>query len=88
MVYLAVQAEKARIVVMSTRPRDTSDASWVAQRGAVGGMDPASRVRAAIDLSDSVREIQIEGLLARNPEWKRSDAVNALIKLLGTRIQL
>jgi hypothetical protein len=51
-------------------------------------MDPASRVRAAIDLSDSVREIQIQGLLARNPAWKRSDAVNALIKLLGTRIQL
>jgi hypothetical protein len=87
MVYLAVQMERARIVVMSARPRDTSDASWVAQRDAVGGMDPASRVRAAIDLSDSVREIQIQGLLARNPAWKRSDAVHALIQRLGTRIR-
>jgi hypothetical protein len=73
---------------MSTRPRDTSDAGWVAQRDAVAGMDPASRVRAAIDLSDSVREIQIQGFLARNPTWKRSDAVQALIQRLGTRIQL
>jgi hypothetical protein len=86
-VCLAVQAEGVRIVVMTTRPRDTSNASWLAQRDAVGGMDPASRVSAAIDLSDSVREIQIQGLLARNPAWKRSDAVHALIQRLGTRIR-
>lgn len=65
---------------MSTRPHDTSDASWAARRDAVAAMDPASRVRAAIDLSESVREIQIQGLLARNPAWSRADAVRWLIR--------
>jgi hypothetical protein len=69
-------------VVMSTRPRDTSDASWVAQREVVAAMDPSSRLQAAIDLSESVREIQIQGLLARNPGWSRADAVEWLIQRL------
>jgi hypothetical protein len=67
---------------MSTRPRDTSDASWVAQREILAAMDPASRVAVAIDLSESVREIQIQGLLARNPGWGRVDAVRWLIHRL------
>lgn len=73
---------------MSTRPRDTSGASWVAQRDVIARMDPASRIRAAIDLSDSVRKIQIQGLLARNPTWSRSDAVQWLIERLESRTQL
>ncbi len=43
-------------------------------------MDPSSRVQIAVDLSESVREIQIQGLLARNPGWARADAVNWLIQ--------
>ena len=72
---------------MSPRPDDTSAASWHAQRAILERMDPASRVRIAIDLSDSVRELQIQGLLVRNPAWTRPDAVAALIqRLVGRRV--
>ncbi|HEX2168317.1 MAG TPA: hypothetical protein VHG09_13870 [Longimicrobiales bacterium] len=70
---------------MSSRPRDTSDSSWLAQRHAVARMDPSARVRVAIDLSDSVREIQIQGLLHRHPAWNRSEAVQWLIQRLRSR---
>lgn len=73
------------MIGMSTRPHDTSGASWRAQREIIGRMDPSSRVRTAIDLSDSVRELQIEGLLARHPTWGRSDAVQWLIRRLDSR---
>lgn len=65
---------------MSPRPRDTSDSSWSTRRAVLAAMDPSSRVQIAVDLSESVREIQIQGLLARNPEWVRADAVNWLIQ--------
>lgn len=65
---------------MSTRPDDTSAASRRVQRAIVASMDPAARVRVAIDLSESVRELQIEGLLSRNPTWSRSDAVDWLVR--------
>jgi hypothetical protein len=50
-------------------------------------MDPSVRVRIAIDLSESVRELEIEGLLARNPKWSRSDAVDWLVRRLQSRRQ-
>lgn len=65
---------------MSPRPRDTSESSWATQRAVLAAMDPSSRVQIAVDLSESVREIQIQGLLARNPGWARADAVNWLIQ--------
>jgi hypothetical protein len=65
---------------MGNRARDTSAASWKAQRDALIRMDPESRVRVAIDLSESVREIQIKGILARHPEWSRSDAIDLLMR--------
>jgi hypothetical protein len=69
---------------MSTRPRDTSDAAWLMQREIVARMDASSRVRIAIELSDAVREIRIQGLLARNPAWRRHDAVQWLIQRLDS----
>jgi hypothetical protein len=72
------------MICMSTRPHDTSGASWRAQREIIGRMDPAARVRTAVDLSDSVRELQIEGLLARHPTWGRSNAVEWLIRRLDS----
>jgi hypothetical protein len=65
---------------MGNRARDTSAASWRVQRDALIRMDPESRVRVAIDLSESVREIQIQGILARHPAWSRSDAIDLLIR--------
>ena len=68
---------------MSTRPLDTSTTSWLVQREVLAAMAPSARIRVAIDLSESVREIQIEGLLARNPGWSREDAVASLIQRPG-----
>jgi hypothetical protein len=64
----------------SNRANDTSAAAWNAQRAAVARMGPESRIRVAIDLSESVREIQIKGILARNPEWSRRDAIDWLVQ--------
>ncbi|TVR61829.1 MAG: hypothetical protein EA422_12145 [Gemmatimonadales bacterium] len=43
---------------------DTSTTSWLVQREVLAAMDPSARIRVAIDLSESVREIQIEGFLS------------------------
>jgi hypothetical protein len=67
---------------MSNRPHDTSDASSAAQRDALAAMEPSSRLQVAIDLSESVRELQIQGLLARHPSWSREEAVDWLIQRL------
>jgi hypothetical protein len=64
----------------SNRANDTSAAAWNAQQAALARMGPESRMRIAIDLSESVREIQIEGMLARNPEWSRRDAIDWLVQ--------
>ena len=70
---------------MSTRPKDTSESSWLTQREIVARMDPSARVGVALDLSESVREIEIEGLLARNPTWSHADAVGCLVRRLQAR---
>ena len=62
------------------RANDTSAAGWNAQQVALTRMSPESRMRVAIDLSESVREIQIQGILARNPEWSRRDAIDWLVE--------
>jgi hypothetical protein len=62
------------------RANDTSAAAWNAQQAALARMGPESRMRVAIDLSESVRELQIEGILARNPEWSRRDAIDWLVQ--------
>lgn len=62
------------------RANDTSAAGWNAQQVALARMSPESRMRVAIDLSESVREIQIQGILARNPDWSRRDAIDWLVE--------
>ena len=64
----------------SHRANDTSAAAWNVQRAALVRMGPESRVRVAIDLSESVRELQIQGILARNSEWSRRDAIDWLVQ--------
>jgi len=70
------------MLAMFTRPTDASPPAWQAQLEALARMDPQSRVRAAIDLSEAVRELQIQGALARHPSWRRSDAVDWLVARL------
>ena len=39
-----------------------------------------ARLRAAIDLSEAVREFRIAGLLSRHPGWSRTDAVRQIVR--------
>ena len=64
---------------MPTRPADTTAEAWQEQQAALSRIGPAGRVRAAIELSEMVRELQITGLLSRHPGWSRSDAVRHLV---------
>ncbi|MGH7555209.1 MAG: hypothetical protein ACREMQ_19575 [Longimicrobiales bacterium] len=50
---------------MATRPRDTSPDAWAQQQAALARLGAEGRVRMAIELSESVRSIQLEGILAR-----------------------
>ena len=60
-------------------PLDTSAEARAYQRAVLRRMDREARLRSAVDLSESVREIQIQGLLARRPSWTRREAVRHLI---------
>lgn len=72
---------------MRNPPDDTSVASWHTQLGILARMDPESRVRAAIELSDAVRELQIQGILVRNPDWSRRHAIELLtLRLVGGEV--
>ena len=65
---------------MHGKPLDTLHAGWQVHRDALERMDGEARVRTAIELSEAVREIRLQGLLARNPTWSRSDAVQWLLR--------
>jgi len=72
---------------MSTKPADTLNDAWEYQRQVLSHLSPEARLLAALDLSESVRRIQIDGLLARNPGWSRADAVRHIIeKQLGIEL--
>lgn len=75
-----------RRTLSSGRPGDTTPEAWAAQSAALDRLGPEGRVRAAIDLSESVRSIQLEGMLARNPGWNASDAVRHLLLDLGAEL--
>jgi len=72
---------------MAIRPRDTSVEAWRFRQGILAGMTAEARLLAALEVSDSVREIQIAGLLARHPAWSRTDAVRELV-LIDTGVDL
>jgi hypothetical protein len=64
---------------MDSRPRDTANAAWQLRQSIVAALSSDARLRVAIDLSDSIREIRIAGLLSRNPGCTRADAVRQLV---------
>ena len=55
------------IACMSIRRLDTTADALEAQRSAHGRLGPEGRVRAALDMSDSIRGIRLSGLRARYP---------------------
>lgn len=60
-------------------PEDTSPEAWQAQGAALSRLGSEGRVKMAAELSEAVREIQIAGLLDRNPHWSRREAVRRLV---------
>ncbi|MEZ4423232.1 MAG: hypothetical protein R3E98_07490 [Gemmatimonadota bacterium] len=72
---------------MDTRPQDTSPEAWAYTLALHRALSPARRVELALEMSDEVRAIQLEGLLARNPRWTRADAVRHLVhREFGVRL--
>ena len=52
---------------MTTCPRDTAPAAWSAHAALLDRMGGPARVRAAIELSEAVRDVRIAGIRARSP---------------------
>lgn len=53
---------------MSPRPLDTSSAAWDVYTNVLDRMDGPARLQAAVELSESVREIRLAGIRTRHPE--------------------
>lgn len=65
---------------MSVRPLDTDAAAWSVQTSALDRMGGPARLVAAIELSESVREIRMAGLQARHPELSRQQLIRRVVR--------
>lgn len=54
--------------------RDTDDPAHRVQLDVYRAVDPARRVRLAVEMSERARELAIQGTLARHPELTRAEA--------------
>lgn len=70
---------RLKLPFMSTRPADTSPEAWRVQQDALSRIGPAARFRAAVEMSDAIREIQIEGVRSRHPVWDRRRVVHHIV---------
>ena len=64
---------------MSSRPLDTTPASWSRYESVLDRMDGPARLHAAAELSDAVREIRLAGIRSRHPKLTRAEAVVRLV---------
>lgn len=60
---------------MSPRPLDTGPSTWAAYTGVLDRMDGPARLHAAVELSESVRELRLAGIQARHPELTAKQVV-------------
>jgi hypothetical protein len=60
---------------MSPRPLDTSPAAWDVYGAALAALDGPARLHAAVELSESVREIRLSGIQARHPELNSREVI-------------
>ena len=65
---------------MSVRPLDTDAAAWTAQNAAWDRMGGPARLIAAIELSQSVREIRMAGIQSRHPELSREQVIRRVVR--------
>ena len=60
-------------------PADTDTATWLEYNAALSRMDGDARLRAALDLSEGVREIRLAGLRARNPNLAPTELIARVV---------
>jgi len=64
---------------MSSRPIDTAPASWSQYEAILDRIGETARLNAAIELSDAVRTIRLDGIRSRHPELSLREAVALLV---------
>lgn len=64
---------------MSLRPLDTTPAALEAQRAALSRLGGEGRVRAALEMSDSIRRVRLSGLRSRHPDATEGELVARFI---------
>lgn len=62
-----------------SRPLDTDPETWARYTAVLDGMDGPARVRAALELSQTVREIRLAGLRARHPDLSPRQIITRLV---------
>ena len=64
---------------MSSRPKDTAPASWSQYEAILDRNGETARLNAAIELSDAVRKIRLDGIRSRHPELSLREAVALVV---------
>jgi hypothetical protein len=67
------------------RPHDTSAKAHEVQVAVYRAMWPERRVAIAVELSEAVRKLAIDGIRQRHPEYSEGAVVRALVALLYGR---
>jgi hypothetical protein len=64
---------------MTSRPLDTDPAAWSAYSAVLDRIGGPAPLRAAVELSEAVREIRLAGIQSRHPELSREQVVSRLV---------
>jgi hypothetical protein len=64
---------------MTPRPLDTAPTAWSQYGAILDRMSGEARLRAALDMSESVRLIRLAGIRAANPDWSQDQVVRRFI---------
>lgn len=64
---------------MSLRPVDTTRDALAAQRAALARLGPEGRVRAALEMSESIRAVRLAGLRSRHPDASEPELVRRFV---------
>ncbi len=65
--------------LMTPRPLDTAPKVWSQYGAILDRMGGAARLRAALDMSESVRLIRLAGIQAAHPGWPQDEVVRHFI---------
>ncbi|GMV05589.1 MAG: hypothetical protein AMXMBFR53_18660 [Gemmatimonadota bacterium] len=64
---------------MTSRPLDTAATAWSHYEAVLDRMDGPARVKAAIELSEAVRELRLSGIRSRHPELSPQEVVARMV---------